>query len=174
MTNVIILHGTGPHATADKFWYHPLADALRESGIDAVVPELAQLDREPLEDTLREIDEQRLDIGENTILVGHSAGVSVILALLERISTPVKVAYLVAGYCSPNGMRHPALKESYDWDTITANAGEFYMFNSFNDPFQCNQDKGIELFDHLGGTLLLRNDGHFTQRQQPLLLKLIR
>lgn len=172
--NAIIFHGTGPHASYDKFWYQPVADNLRASGIDAVVPELAKLDHEPLDDTLQEFEELGLPIGDDTILIGHSAGVSVILALLERINTPVKACYLVAGYCSPNGMAHSALKESYSWDRITANAGECFIFNSFNDPFKCDQDKGIELFNHLGGTLLLRNDGHFLKKQQPLLLKLIR
>ena len=171
--NAIIFHGTGPQASYDKFWYQPTAKTLRESGITAEVPELARLDREPLSDTLKEFDELGLPVDENTILIGHSAGVSVILAILERLHTSVKACYFVAGYCSPNGMGHAALKESYSWNTIKANAGECFMLNSFNDPFKCNQDKGIELFDHLGGTLILRNDGHFLQKQQPLLLKLI-
>jgi predicted alpha/beta hydrolase family esterase len=173
MTNAIIFHGTGPHATVDKFWYRSVANSLSEAGIDTAVPELVELDRQPLDDTLQEIDSLGLDINDNTILIGHSAGVSVILALLERLNTPIQAAYLLAGYCSSNGMRHPALKESYDWDAIRANAGDVYIFNSFNDPFHCDQEKGIELFNHLGGTLLLRNDGHFTKKQQPLLMKLI-
>ncbi|MFT8703768.1 alpha/beta hydrolase [Bifidobacterium aquikefiricola] len=171
--NAIIFHGTGPHASYDKFWYRPLAQSLTEAGIDADVPELAQLDREPLDDTLKEFDALNIPIDENTVLIGHSAGVSFILALLERLHSPVKACYMIAGYCSPNGMKHAALKDSYAWDDIKANAGECYIFNSFNDPFKCNQDKGIELFNHVGGTLLLRNDGHFLQKQQPLLLKLI-
>lgn len=172
--HAIIIHGTGPHASFDKFWYRSVAQSLRQSGIDAEVPELAGLDREPLEKTLEECDGLDVSLDENTILIGHSAGVSIILALLERMHTPVKACYLLAGYCSPNGMAHPALKESYAWDRIKSNAGECFIFNSFNDPFACNEDKGIELFNHLGGTLILRNDGHFLDQQQPLLLKLIR
>ena len=46
-------------------------------------------------------------------------------------------------------------------------------FNSFNDPFNCNEKQGRSLFNHLGGTLILRNDGHFTQKELPLLMTLL-
>ena len=51
-----------------------------------------------------------LGINQNTILIGHSAGTNIILALLEQLTKPVKAVYLIAGYCQPNGMRHTTLK----------------------------------------------------------------
>ncbi|UQS81901.1 alpha/beta hydrolase [Bombilactobacillus folatiphilus] len=114
-----------------------------------------------------------MKIDQETILIGHSAGTNIIFALLEQQAVPVKAVYLLAGYCQPNGMHHTTLKDAYDWKTISQNANEFYIFNSFNDPFNCNEQQGQILFEHLGGTLILRNDGHFTQKQQPLLLTLL-
>ncbi|GAF38442.1 alpha/beta superfamily hydrolase [Agrilactobacillus composti DSM 18527 = JCM 14202] len=114
-----------------------------------------------------------LTINENTILIGHSAGTNIILALLEQLKSPVRAVYLVAGYSQPNGMEHTTLKATYDWATIKTNSKDFYMLNSFNDPFNCDENQGRILFDHLGGTLILRNDGHFTSEQLPLLHTLL-
>ena len=171
--NAIIFHGSAPHATADKFRYKNIAHSLNSLGISTIVADLPKLDQESLTDTLVKIREMNLGINQNTILIGHSAGTNIILALLEQLTKPVKAVYLIAGYCQPNGMRHTTLKKSYDWKTIKKNSNEFYIFNSFNDPFNCNEKQGRSLFDHLGGTLILRNDGHFTQKKLPLLMTLL-
>ena len=173
LMNAIIFHGSAPHATADKFWYKNIAHSLNALGISTIVAALPKLDQESLTDTLVKIREMNLGINQNTILIGHSAGTNIILALLEQLTKPVKAVYLIAGYCQPNGMRHTTLKKSYDWKTIKKNSNEFYIFNSFNDPFNCNEKQGRSLFDHLGGTLILRNDGHFTQKKLPLLMTLL-
>ncbi|KRL05133.1 alpha/beta fold hydrolase [Liquorilactobacillus oeni] len=172
--NAIIFHGSAPHATADKFWYQDIAQSLNDRGIATIVADLPKLDQESLTDTLTKIKEMNLIIDQNTILIGHSAGTNIIFALLEQLTTPVKAVYLIAGYSKSNGMKHTTLKSSYDWDIIKKNSKEFYMFNSFNDPFDCNEKQGRLLFDRLGGTLILRNDGHFTQIQQPLLMALLK
>ncbi|EKP96993.1 alpha/beta hydrolase [Lacticaseibacillus paracasei] len=170
----IIFHGSAPHATTGKFWYQNVANELNSHGIFTLVADLPKLDQEPLKDTLFKIKAMNLVIDENTILIGHSAGTNIIFALLEHLTTPVKTVYLIAGYSQPNGMSHTTLKRSYDWSVIKNNSNEFYMFNSFNDPFNCNEKQGKILFDHLGGTLILKNDGHFTQKHQPLLTSLLK
>lgn len=174
MTNAIIFHGSAPHATADKFWYHKVARNLTNGGIPTVVADLPKLDQEPLAQTLLKIKEMGLVMNQHTILIGHSAGTNIIFALLEKLVSPVKAVYLLAGYSQPNGMKHTTLKAGYDWQRIRQNSNEFYMLNSFNDPFNCNEKQGKILFDHLGGTLILRNDGHFTNPQQPLLMTLLK
>ena len=178
--NAIIFHGSAPHATADKFWYKNIAHSLNALGISTIVADLPKLDQESLTDTLVKIREMNLGINQNTILIGHSAGTNIILALLEQLTKPVKAVYLIAGYCQPNGMRHTTLKNHMigrqsrrTQKTIKKNSNEFYIFNSFNDPFNCNEKQGRSLFDHLGGTLILRNDGHFTQKKLPLLMTLL-
>lgn len=174
LMNAIIFHGSAPHATVDKFWYQNIAQNLTDSGITAVVVDLPKLDQESLTETLIRINEMNLVIDENTILIGHSAGTNIIFALLENISIQAKSVYLIAGYSQPNGMRHTTLKNSYDWNKIKNNSKEFYIINSFNDPFNCDEKQGKILFDHLGGTLILRNDGHFTKKNQPLLKLLLK
>lgn len=172
--NAIIFHGSAPHATASKFWYQNIAQSLTDNGITTIVADLPNLDRESLEKTMISIKAMKLVIDHNTILIGHSAGTNIIFALLESLSTQVRAVYLIAGYSQPNGMRHTTLKDSYDWNKIKNTSNEFYMLNSFNDPFNCDEKQGKILFDHLGGTLILRNDGHFTKKNQPLLMQLLK
>ena len=172
--NAIIFHGSSPHSTVQSFWYQNVANELNMLNIETVIPQLPRLDQDPLSETLGQIKKMNLTINEDTILIGHSAGTNIIFSVLEDLATPVKAVFLVAGYCTPNGMQHTTLRENYDWQTIKSHAQDFYMLNSFNDPFNCNEKQGKLLFDKLGGTLILKNEGHFIKKEQPLLMALLK
>jgi predicted alpha/beta hydrolase family esterase len=112
------------------------------------------------------------------VLVGHSAGAALMLALLEHLDAPVAQAVLVAGYATPpNTADEPVLQESYDWEKIRANAGDLVLVNSVHDPYGCDAEQGRAMFDRLGGTLVVRDDGHFGDDQPypelPLLERLV-
>ena len=52
---------------------------------------------------------------EHTVLVGHSGGAALLLAVLEHIDATVSQAVLVAGYCTqPNTEDEPVLQAGYD------------------------------------------------------------
>jgi predicted alpha/beta hydrolase family esterase len=56
------------------------------------------------------------DFDEHTVLVGHSGGAALLLALLEHIDATVAQAILLAGYCTePNTSDEPVLQASHDW-----------------------------------------------------------
>jgi predicted alpha/beta hydrolase family esterase len=104
----------------------------------------------------------------NTVLVGHSGGAALLLAILEHIDARVDQAILVAGYCTqPNTDAEPVLQHSYDWAAIRASAKDLYFINSRDDPYGCNDEQGRIMFKQLGGTLIIRNDGHFGDIGQP-------
>ncbi|MFE6735756.1 hypothetical protein [Microbacterium sp. NPDC057650] len=58
------------------------------------------------------------------------------------------------------------LQESYDWDRIRANAGDLYFINSVTDPYGCDASQGRLMFDRLGGTQIVRDEGHFGDYDQ--------
>jgi predicted alpha/beta hydrolase family esterase len=104
----------------------------------------------------------------NTVLVGHSGGAALLLAVLEHIDARVDQAILVAGYCTqPNNEDEPVLQDSYDWAAIRASVRDLYFINSRNDPYGCNDAQGRIMFEQLGGTQIVRNDGHFGDIDQP-------
>jgi predicted alpha/beta hydrolase family esterase len=121
---------------------------------------------------------------KDTVLIGHSAGAPLILSVLENITTPVRLAILVAGYARPKGEKmeeEKILQDSYNWSKIMKNCREFVFINSDNDPWGCNDVEGRHMFDHLGGTQIIKHgEGHmgsdtFKQpyKEFPLLVKLV-
>jgi predicted alpha/beta hydrolase family esterase len=114
-----------------------------------------------------------------TVLVGHSGGAALLLALLEALPGPVAQAVLVAGYATPpNADDEPVLQAGYDWDRIRANAAEVVLVNSVTDPYGCDAGQGRLIRDRLDGVQVVLDDGHFGDWDQeyptfPLLDRLI-
>jgi predicted alpha/beta hydrolase family esterase len=138
----IIFHGTG--ARPGWIWYPWLADRLRERGYDV--------------ETLLPTVLAAHTFDEDTVLVGHSGGAALLLALLEHLDVTVAQAVLVAGYSTnPNPGPEPVLQDAYDWDVIRSHAGEFVFLNSVTDEYGCDAEQGRAMFDRLGGTLVVRD-----------------
>ena len=167
----IIFHGTG--GRPEYIWYPWLADRLRDRGYTVEVPHHPGINVEPIATFLPKVlDAHTYD--EETVLVGHSGGAALLLAILERLDVVVPQAFLVAGYSTPpNTEDEPVLLESYDWEAIRAHARDIYFLNSVEDEFGCDADQGRAMFDRLGGTLIVRNEGHFLSESLPIVDKLV-
>ncbi|MEU8817248.1 alpha/beta fold hydrolase [Actinoplanes sp. NPDC048796] len=174
MRKAIIFHGTG--GNPGVAWYPWLADRLTARGYAVEVPHYPTLNVEPIDTFLPKVLEAHT-FDPQTVLVGHSGGAALLLAILER--RPAAQAVLVAGYCTPpNDGEEPVLRPGYDWDAIRANVRDPYFINSRSDPYGCDATQGRSLFDRLGGTQIVRDDGHFGDYNQvydefPLLDRLI-
>ena len=161
----IIFHGTGAHP--DVVWLPWLRRRLTERGYAVEVPHYPGLNVEPISSFLPKVLANHT-FDANTVLVGHSGGAALLLAVLEHLDATVDQAVLVAGYCTqPNSEHEPVLQDSYDWAAIRASAGELYFINSRDDPYGCNDKQGRAMFEQLGGTQIVRNDGHFGDIDQP-------
>ncbi|XVV16345.1 RBBP9/YdeN family alpha/beta hydrolase [Actinoplanes sp. CA-131856] len=170
----IIFHGTG--GNPGVAWYPWLAGRLTARGYAVEVPHHPTLNVEPIDTFLPKVLDAHT-FGPGTVLIGHSGGAALLLAILERVA--VDRAFLVAGYCTPpNTGDEPVLRPSYDWDAIRANVRETYFINSLTDPYGCDAAQGRAMFERLGGTQIVRDDGHFGDYNQvydefPLLDRLI-
>jgi len=158
--NVIIFHGTGD--SPDKYWYKWLGDRLESVGYEVKIPHNPTINKEPIEAFLPKAMAD-LTLNENTVLVGHSAGGPLILSILENINVKIQQAILVAGYCThpDDQMEDPILQEEYNWDKIKANVEDIIFVNSVDDPWSCTDVQGRMMFDKLGGTQIIKKDGHF-------------
>lgn len=161
--NAIIFHGTGGNPAVA--WYPWLAARLAKRGYEVEAPHYPGVNVEPIADFLPKVlGAHRFD--EDTVLVGHSGGAALLLAVLEHVT--VRQAILVAGYCTkPNTSDEPVLQDSYDWDTMRANVRDIYFINSRRDPYGCDEHQGRAMFERLGGTQIVRDDGHFGDHNQP-------
>ncbi|HSX36016.1 MAG TPA: alpha/beta fold hydrolase [Patescibacteria group bacterium] len=179
---VVIFHGWGN--TGESHWFPCVKAQLEQRGHTVLTPDLPDADLPdlakwlPFANTLTTYDEQ-------TVLIGHSAGWPLILAMLERLHTPVRQAISVAGFFEPLSEKPedepPILQGQYDWKKIATNAHSFTFIHSDDDPFGCGDTTGRNMWEHLGGTLVIpKGQGHFGSNDPkrdypefPLLVQLI-
>jgi predicted alpha/beta hydrolase family esterase len=163
--NAIIFHGTG--ANPEVAWYQWLGKRLAERGYTVAIPHYPSLNVEPIATFLPMVLASH-NFDEDTVLVGHSGGAALLLAVLEHIDVRVLQAVLVAGYCTqPNTEDEPVLQATYDWAAIRAHARDLYFVNSRHDPYGCDDGQGRAMFERLGGTQIIGDDGHFGDYDQP-------
>ncbi|MFD9196224.1 RBBP9/YdeN family alpha/beta hydrolase [Streptomyces phaeochromogenes] len=163
--NVIIFHGTG--ANPEVCWYPWLGRRLAERGYAVEIPHYPDLNEEPIATFLPKVLANHV-FDERTVLVGHSGGAALLLAVLEHIDATVSQGVLVAGYSTqPNTRDEPVLLAGYDWAAIKAHVRDLYFINSRHDPYGCDDRQGRAMFERLGGTQIVRDDGHFGDYDQP-------
>lgn len=180
--NAIIFLGTG--CKPSDFWYAWVSEQLKARGYEVEIPFYPEINRVAISKFLpKVIKNHRFD--EDTVMIGHSAGAPLILSILEKLDTKIRQAILVAGYVQELPAdeaqgKDPFIQKSYDWELIRSKCIDLIIINSTNDPWGCDDREGRYMFDRLGGTLIIRNDGHFGSRahkQQypefPLLDKLV-
>ena len=161
MKNVIILHGTG--STPESYWHPYLKEELEAKGYQVSVPVLPGTEYPHLGEQLAFVL-KNFQFNSDTILVGHSSGVPLILALLEKIDVTISRAMLVSGFFKPlpdNEMCKAMLPDAFNWDVIKQHCQEFVLMNSDNDPWGCNDVMGRELAEHLDGQFIfMKGEGH--------------
>lgn len=113
---------------------------------------------------------------QDTVLIGHSAGATLILRILERLPNECSVskAILVSGVVELGDKvetfpyKRSLVKDPFNWEKIKDSAKAFYFVHSDNDPYQCGIDQGKIMQRQLGGRLILKSgEGHFNLERSP-------
>jgi uncharacterized protein len=163
--NAVIFHGT--NGSPDVCWYPWLGRRLADRGYAVEIPHYPGLNVEPIADFLPQVLAGHA-FDEETVLIGHSGGAAMLLALLEHLDTTVAQAVLVAGYSTqPNASQEPVLQDAYDWAAIKAHVRDLYFINAPHDPYGCDAAQGRVMFDQLGGTQIIHDGGHFGDYDEP-------
>ena len=160
MKKAIIFHSMG--SNPDEFWYGWLKTELEKAGYKVSVPHYPAINQEPIEQFLPKVLAGN-QFDSETVLVGHSAGCPLILSILEAVDVKVAQAILVAGFAEhPDDQTpDPILQTVYNWSKIKQNVDDIIFINSVDDPWNCTDKQGRLMFDHLGGTQIIRKEGHF-------------
>ncbi len=169
--NVIIIHGCprdaekamGPKArTYDKHWIPWIKKELVKKGIKTETP----LMPEPWAPDYSKFKQEfeKYEVGENTILVGHSCGTAFLVRWLGETKRKIVKLVLVAPWKIPD-KDDEYRKEFYGYridEAIKDRVKEIIMFTSDNE--EPDGKKGLKIFhETLGGKIIeLKGRGHYT------------
>ncbi len=164
MQKAFIFHGTG----AGKYdhWFPSIAQKLDEKGIEVCRPEFPTPEDQTLENWLDVLDQQKMEIDEKTVLIGHSTGAVFILDILDKREHDIEAAFLISGFIGKLGIEFDELNETFaerdfDFDKIKDSAEEFHIFHSESDPY-VPLEKAAELAPKINANLeLIAGAGHF-------------
>lgn len=187
MKNALILHGAGNNHSGN--WIPWLKKELEGKGYKVWTPDLPDSDIPNKEKWLNTIFLNKEWIfNSESVIIGHSAGATLILRILENIQEGIKInkAVLVSGPVEM-GMKleYFVYKKSlvgspFDWHKIKSSCNNFFFICSDNDRYQCGEDQAKIMQEHLGGEIILkRGEDHFNletspkYKQFPLLLEMV-
>ncbi len=175
MTNALIFHGADNDSQGN--WFPWLTAELEKQGYKVWSPDLPHSDHPVQKDWLATIfSNPDWQFNRDSVLIGHSVGATLILRILERLPEDVQInkAILVAGVVElgtkPESFQYKrSLVESpFNWTKIKKSARKFYFIHSDNDPYQCGDDQGKIMYQHLGGELIIKSgEGHFNLEKGP-------
>lgn len=166
MKNALILHGAGNNSSGN--WFPWLKQELEKKGYKTRVPDLPNSDLPIQTDWLKAVADY--DFNEESVLIGHSSGATLILRILENLpeSSKIKKAILVAGPIDKGSIekfwqyKQDLCKASFNWKKIKASAKDFILFYSDNDPYDCGIRHGKVIQNKVGGKLIFKKgEGHF-------------
>jgi len=167
MTNIVIVHGAA--ANPQSNWFPWLKSELKKLGCRVFVPKFPTPKNQTLENWLKVFENYKQYLDENSIVVGHSLGPAFLLSVIEKLNSPIKAAFFVAG--AAGLLNKPALDEpvktfttkTFDWVKIKKNCKKFYVINSDTDSY-VPLEKGKELAKNLDTELIvLKNAGHINK-----------
>ena len=151
--------------SANSYWIPWLKTELEKRMFDVWTPSLSEC--ASFDDLDKWVNEVTLHspFRHFDLMVGHSAGGSLILRLLSRKEFTATHAISVAGFIKslsggqPYDLTYPA---EFCVDMIKANCPMLTFFHSDNDPWDCGLEQGGFMQQTLEGTLVvITGEGHF-------------
>jgi len=184
MKTVIILHGTG--GSPDGNWFRWLEAKLKARGMEVWLPALPNAERPSLLEWRTFVEKNcPFPINEDTVVIGHSSGAALTLAMTSvmKAGAIVAVSPFVPMSSTYTGTEWDAnarlFDVEFDWAAISTNAAKRLIICSDDDPYI-----PVEVFRYIAEQIdteitMLPSQGHFnlekseTYREFPLLLGLL-
>lgn len=158
-----IFHGLG--GSENSFWIPWLKTALETEGYDVWAPTLPVCNG--FDDLGAWVQEAATTAPHRDydVMVGHSAGGTLILQLLSRNDFSARHAITVASFVkslTDDQSNDPGFPAGFKVEAIRNNCRTLTYIHSDNDPWACGQEQGEFMRRSLGGTLIvMTGQGHF-------------
>ena len=82
-------------------------------------------------------------------------------------SGPVNCSLVALGWGAARQRDQAGLLRPVEPTAAGGYARDLYFINSRHDPYGCDDRQGRAMFERLGGTQIVRDDGHFGDHDQP-------
>ena len=165
MKNALILHGKS--SSSRENWFPWLKQELQRKGYTVWCPDIPNFGRPQMREAARHILDL-CDLNAESVLIGHSAGATLILGILQNYvkKEPVAKAILVAGFGKSLGAgweeNEGLFKDPFNWSKIKESCKEFVFIHSDDDPY-VDLSQGEFLLQKLGGELVtMSGQKHFS------------
>lgn len=186
MKKVIILHGT--QSSPKGNWFSWLRRRLWLRGMTVWLPQLPHADEPSLQEWLDfAVKECPFPLDEETIVIGHSSGATLALALAGSAAHKIGAIIAVSPFVPmENPYAATELKANtrlfdvvFDWNAIRTKTGQRIIICSDDDPYIPKEVFEYIAEDAIAEIILLPEQGHFNLEKSskyeefPLLLRLL-
>ena len=179
--NVIVFHGT--LGSPEINWFPWFKEMLQARNIRVDIPALPTPENQNPEAWLAVLADQDIPVNEETVVIGHSCGATLLLSLLEKYG-PVRQAVFVSvvteavGNDLYDGLNAPFISRDYNYERIRKNAGVLSILHGDDDPY-VPLEQPIELAKKLDVDVqVIQGGGHLNGEsgytQFPLLTELLK
>ncbi len=168
ISNVVLVHGCGDNENdllyAKKHWQPWIKSELNKNNIEVYFPSMPNSLAPVYKEYKREFD--KLDINENSILVGHSCGANFLVRWLSENKQKIKKLILVAPWNEPEN-KDKIKADFYNIDDVDysfkENINKIIIFTSDNEE-EIGKRTAKMWAEKLSAKLIeLKNHGHFTE-----------
>ncbi len=161
----IIIHGWGD--VPYHGWYPWIRKELEKRGFEVLIPRINFKTANNMKDIISHLAKIIGKPGEETFLVGHSAGCITILKYLETLKAGEKIggAVFVAGFIDIIDHEHvdKFFGKKIDWNEIKKHCSKFVAINSDNDKY-VSLEQGKLFREKLGAELIIEHQmGHINE-----------
>jgi len=173
MKKAILIHGWD--SNPEKDFYPWLKEKLKKEGIELEIPRMSESETPKIKGWVDYM--KTLDINSETLLIGHSIGCQTIIRYLENTGKEISKAVFIAGWFTLIGLEteeekqiaKPWLETKIDFKKVKIKKS-IALFSD-NDPYVTLEN--LELFEkNLNSEIVIEeNRGHFTEKEEPAVLR---
>ncbi len=174
--NVVIVHGANPNDREnmkryslpeqnERNWFPWIKSELEKKGAAVFTPLMPENWKPDYEKWKAEFE--KIDVDENSVLVGASAGAAFLVRWLGQTKRKVKKLILVAAACKNKGTEEWEAEEFYDFKIdkkISNRVSDIVIIESSDDAKSIRES--VKIYSKALGvkSVVLKDRGHFTNR----------
>lgn len=151
---------------AGENWSSWLKDNLEAQGYTVAMPTLPGADHPDRQTWLSEITNEMNDLGDNTIIIAHSLGVTSALDFLEQHTDRVKGLVSVSGFADDYGLELNSYfmrEKPIDFDAVSQSLEHAVALYGDNDPYVPQESLEL-LATKLGvAPIIIQGGGHLNE-----------